>query len=171
MAGAATARASARVARRDHARLRDTAAGVDGPSSDSERDPNDPRQRAAAARAAVERLARTRPEASAKHALDAPLRPTARSLVLLALTLAALVPATELAIVFAVASAAVLALMVFRIATLVTPPGATAPAGRMRTDPPIYSILVPLHRESEVVADLADALAALNYPALWSKRT
>ena len=39
------------------------------------------------------------------------------------------------------------------------------------SDLPVYTVLVPLYRETRVVAQLLEALDALNYPALGSKST
>jgi cellulose synthase/poly-beta-1,6-N-acetylglucosamine synthase-like glycosyltransferase len=62
------------------------------------------------------------------------------------------------------AAAGFAALIAFRLAATLTPPPKPAPHGRTRRDPPVYTILAPLHREADVAADLAAALSALDYP-------
>lgn len=61
----------------------------------------------------------------------------------------------------------VLAMAVFRVAALVIPvpvAEAVATAPLAEADLPVYTVLVPLHREAAVVPRLVRALAALDYP-------
>ncbi|WP_375457620.1 hypothetical protein [uncultured Enterovirga sp.] len=53
----------------------------------------------------------------------------------------------------------------------VQPPDSRIPGRISDRDLPVYTLLVPLFRESRVLARLVGALATLDYPALWSKCT
>jgi cellulose synthase/poly-beta-1,6-N-acetylglucosamine synthase-like glycosyltransferase len=119
--------------------------------------------RHAAAREAVDRLLRERPSASAKVALRGWSR---RALVATAgLTAATLLAGQAVLVALAaLASAGFLALIIFRVAAALTPPPPRAAPGPSRARPPVYTVLVPLHREADVVADLAEALMGLDYP-------
>jgi cellulose synthase/poly-beta-1,6-N-acetylglucosamine synthase-like glycosyltransferase len=121
------------------------------------------RRRHDAAREAVGRLLRERPQASAKVALERGGRLAAAATVLL-FVLALLAGHVLFAALGALAGAGFLALIAFRVAAVLTPPRAIARPGPSRLEPPVYSVLVPLHREADVVGDLAAALMALDYP-------
>lgn len=121
-----------------------------------------------AAREAVERLVRERPSASAKRASR-----HAGAVLLAALAVAvavgALAPALAWTALVAATTACFVALCAFRACAALVPTPRPAPPGQSRTDPPIYTVLVPLHRESEVVAELGTALGALAYPGLMQQ--
>ncbi|HVV93784.1 MAG TPA: hypothetical protein VHD15_10220 [Hyphomicrobiales bacterium] len=53
----------------------------------------------------------------------------------------------------------------------ILPPSSPPALPPISAELPIYSVVVPLYRESRALAGLLDALAALDYPALGSKRT
>ncbi len=120
--------------------------------------------RRAAACDAVERLLREHPRASAKRALTDGGRRSCAVIAVVALA-ALLAPETVLGVLVVLASGCFVALIVFRAATLAAPPPARARRDASRRAPPTYSVLVPLHREADVVADLVAALNALDYPS------
>ncbi|MFJ5487654.1 hypothetical protein ACIKTA_08535, partial [Hansschlegelia beijingensis] len=60
----------------------------------------------------------------------------------------------------------------FRLWLACTPPSDRKPQRRTDDrDLPLYTVLVALAKEAAVVPGLLDALEALDYPALGSKRT
>ncbi|WP_457108519.1 glycosyltransferase family 2 protein [Methylobacterium sp. P5_C11] len=84
-----------------------------------------------------------------------------------ALCLCAALPAPLARAVGVVGQILFLAMAGLRIAALAiaAPVAAEAPTALADADLPVYTILVPLHREAAVVPDLLRALSALDYPA------
>jgi hypothetical protein len=117
----------------------------------------------AAAREAVERLARDHPRASARCAPGPGV--LAAGVVAALLTAATAVGCVIGAPLLALPGVAgFLALIVFRLAAAVTRPPRPAPPGPSREAPPLYTVIAPLHREREVAGKLVAALEALDYP-------
>lgn len=125
---------------------------------------------------AVLRLVRHDPDASAMRRLSRGQAIVAAVLASALVAGLAVVPAATLAVVFALGTAPGLAILALRLAALRLPAaggvvatdavgeGAAFDASDDDGDLPVYTILVPLYREAEVVPQLAAALAALDYP-------
>lgn len=92
--------------------------------------------------------------------------------VALAVVAAALAFDVVSGVVAALGALLFLALNTFRFWLALTPAAAVPPFRRADDrDLPVYTVLVALAREATVVPGLLDALEALDYPALGSKRT
>ena len=120
---------------------------------------------------AIHGLTRIYPEASAEHGMAPWQRWVPLAAVALVTFCAVLQPVATIAAVSAVLSTLFLAMIALRfiacLQALRALPRRSAPNETRRPDSdlPVYSILVPMFREAEMVPQLVRALGALDYPA------
>lgn len=122
------------------------------------------RARDRAAHAAAEALALARPRQSARFAPSPGQTRVMAAVIVATIAGSALAPATIAHGLWALSAAGFTALIAFRLAAALTP-APPAPPRRPRDALPVYTILAPLYRETDVLADLIDALGRLDYPA------
>lgn len=118
--------------------------------------------------AACHALDRTFPAASAKYLLNNAHKAGLASVTLIALAISVAFPGAALLTLNAFAAVAFIALACLRFVSIwigrKQQPALSAPT-RPDRELPLYSILVPLFREAEVLPILTDALQRLDYPA------
>ncbi len=121
---------------------------------------------------ASEGLARNQPEMSAARRMTWGQIGSALSIALGVAGCAYATPAAALATLIIVFSCFFLSVITLRCLVLWPPSVPVSPELTLRdAELPTYSVLVPLYGEANMVPQLLDALCALDYPALGSKRT